>query len=291
MSEHISAIFQRNLPPKCRDSGMFIVSCIIGELTSQKAMLDLEASINVISYSLYKSLKLGTLHETSFVIQLANRSNAYPKEIVEDVLVKVGDLIFPADFYVLDMEHDKHVAPIFLGRPFMKTTKTKIDVDIGSLIMEFDGSLIFPKDHFCFAIDLVDTSSQDMFDIDGQEKLKEVLQDLKKQEQFPLLPSHLEPLSLTIPKENLLPSILHAPKVALKPLPEHLKYVFFGENETLPLIISSKLTREQENKLVDVLKQHKEAMGWSIADIKGISPTTCIDRIFSKNDAKPVRKP
>ena len=117
------------------------------------------------------------------------------------------------------------------------------------------------------------------------------MQDLKKQEQFPLLPSHLEPLSLTIPKENLLPSILHAPKVALKPLPEHLKYVFFGENETLPLIISSKLTREQENKLVEVLKQHKEAMGWSIADIKGISPTTCMHRILLENDAKPVRQP
>ena len=41
MSEHISAIFQRKLPPKCGDPGMFTVPCIIGELTSQKAMLDL----------------------------------------------------------------------------------------------------------------------------------------------------------------------------------------------------------------------------------------------------------
>ena len=322
MSEHISAIFQRKLPPKCGDPGMFIVPCIIGELTSPKAMLDLGASINVIPYSLYKSLKLGTLHETSVVIQLANRFNAYPKGIVEDVLVKVGDLIFPVDFYDLDMEHDKHAAPILLGRPFMKTAKTKIDVDIGSLTMEFDGSKVEfniydsmkipPEDHFCFAIDLVDTSSQDMFDIDGQDKLKvaiehdlnenneeyvlsaelqEVLQDLKKQEQLPLLPSHLEPLPLTTPKEILLPSVLQAPKVELKPLPEHLKYVFLGENETLPLIISSKLTREQENKLVEVLKQHKEAMGWSIADIKGISPTTCMHRILLENDAKPVRQP
>ncbi|XP_057545927.1 uncharacterized protein LOC130824921 [Amaranthus tricolor] len=126
MSEHISAIFQRKLPPKCGDPGMFTVPCIIGELTSQKAMLDLGASINVIPYSLYKSLKLGTLHETSVVIQLANCSDTL---IVEDVLVEVGNLIFPADFYVSDMEHDKYAAPILLGRPFMKTAKTKIDVD------------------------------------------------------------------------------------------------------------------------------------------------------------------
>ena len=57
-------------------------------------MLDLGTSINVIPYSLYKSLKLGTLHETSVVIQLADRSNAHPKGIVEDVLVKAGNLIF-----------------------------------------------------------------------------------------------------------------------------------------------------------------------------------------------------
>ena len=103
-------------------------------------MLDLGTSINVIPYSLYKSLKLGTLHETSVVIQLADRSNGYPKGIIEDVIVKVGDLIFPADFYVLDMEHDKHTTAILLGRPFMKAAKTKIDLDIRSLIMEFDGS-------------------------------------------------------------------------------------------------------------------------------------------------------
>ena len=86
-------------------------------------------------------MKLGTLHETSVVIQLADGSNAYPQGIVDDVLVKVRDLIFPADYYVLDMEHDKHATPILLRTPFMKTAKTKIDVDTGSLTMEFDGSI------------------------------------------------------------------------------------------------------------------------------------------------------
>ena len=66
-------------------------------------MLDLGALINIIPYSLYKSLKLSTLVETGIVIQLENCSNAYKKGIVEDILVKVDDLIFPADFYVLEM--------------------------------------------------------------------------------------------------------------------------------------------------------------------------------------------
>ena len=121
VSEHLSAIFQQKLPPKCGDPGMFTIPCVIGDITFPKAMLDLGASINIIQYSLCKSLKLGTLVEIGVVIQHADLSNTYPKGIVEDVLVKVGDLIFPVEFCVLEMEHDKHVATILLGRPFMKT--------------------------------------------------------------------------------------------------------------------------------------------------------------------------
>ena len=47
---------------------------------------------------------------------------------------------------------------------------------------------------------------------------------------------------------------LHAPKLELKTLPDHLKYVFLGENETLPVIIASNLSSLQEEKLIQVLK-------------------------------------
>ena len=50
-------------------------------------------------------------------------------------------------------------------------------------------------------------------------------------------------------------------KVELKILPNHLKYVFLEENETKPVMISSELTVEKENRLVEVLKRHREAIG------------------------------
>ncbi|TQD69666.1 hypothetical protein C1H46_044801 [Malus baccata] len=102
-------------------------------------MLDLGASINVMPYSIYASMNLGELKNDGVIIQLADRSNAYPKGVLEDVLVQVGNLIFPADFYVLDMEDSPHSTPlpILLGRPFMKTARTKIDVFKGTLTMEF----------------------------------------------------------------------------------------------------------------------------------------------------------
>ncbi|CAH9083129.1 unnamed protein product, partial [Cuscuta europaea] len=77
----------------------------------------------------------------------------------------------------------------------------------------------------------------------------------------------------------------------MKPLPTHLKYVFLGEKETLPVIISNNMTGEQEGKLIAVLKEHKLAIGWTIADINSISPSTCMHRILMEDEAKPVRQP
>ncbi|XP_050160382.1 uncharacterized protein LOC126633894 [Malus sylvestris] len=80
------------------------------------------------------------------------------------------------------------------------------------------------------------------------------------------------------------------PTLEFKPLPCHLKYVFLGEDQTLPVIISSSLTAQEEDKLIRVLKEHKSAIGWTLADIKGISPTTCMHRILLEEGAKPSRE-
>ncbi|CAN6547476.1 unnamed protein product [Malus baccata var. baccata] len=176
VGENVSAILQRKLPPKCKDPGSFTIPCVIGNTRFESAMLDLGASINVMPYSIYASMNLGELKNDGVIIQLADRSNVYPKGVLDDVLVQVNHLIFPADFYVLEMDESDHAPslPIFHGRPFMKTARTKIDVFNGTLTMEFDGEVInfnlsdsmkFPSEnHSCFAIDIIDSLAQDHFD-------------------------------------------------------------------------------------------------------------------------------
>ena len=173
VGENVSAVLQRKLPPKCKDLGSFTIPCVIGNTRFEHAMLDLGASINVMPYSIYASMNLGELKNDGVIIQLADRSNAYPKGVLEDVLVQVNHLIFPADFYVLEMEDSDRSPPlpILLGRPFMKTARTKIDVFKGTLTMEFDGEVIdfnifeamrYPSDdHSCFSIDIVDSLAQE----------------------------------------------------------------------------------------------------------------------------------
>jgi len=120
VGENVSAVFQRKLPPKCQDPGVLSVPCKIGNLCFDKAMLDLGASINVMHRSVYDKLNLGELKKTSVMRQLADRSSIYPDGVLEDVLVQVNELVFPADFYVMNMGDACHDIPILLGRPFLK---------------------------------------------------------------------------------------------------------------------------------------------------------------------------
>jgi len=68
-------------------------------------------------------------------------------------------------------------------------------------------------------------------------------------------------VDLVLSHKKLLPSILQAPELELKPLPDNLKYVFIGDNNTLPVIIATGLINTQEEKLVKLLCDHKTAIG------------------------------
>ncbi|CAN6552302.1 unnamed protein product [Malus baccata var. baccata] len=336
VGENVSAILQRKLPPKCKDPGSFTIPCVIGNTRFESAMLDLGASINVMPYPIYASMNLGALKNDGVIIQLADRSNAYPKGVLEDVLVQVNHLVFPADFYVLEMDESDHAPslPILLGRPFMKMAWTKIDVYSGTFSMEFDGEVVnfnlsdsikYPsEDHSCFSIDIIDSLAQGYLDDlndDALEKVitrgmelttkgadssvphgmhglghavapnEEIIEVVAALESSPKLDGkYTTRESIPISTNKLLPSIIQAPILELKLLPSHLKYIFLGENETLPAIISSSLTAQEEEKLLRVLKEFKSALGWTLADIKGISPTTCMHHIFLEEGAKPTRE-
>ena len=77
----------------------------------------------------------------------------------------------------------------------------------------------------------------------------------------------------------------------LKPLPMELKYVYLEEQEQCPVIISSLLSASQENSLLGILGKNKQAIGWKITDLKGISPLVYTHHIYLKEEAKPVRQP
>ncbi|GKE90986.1 hypothetical protein Tco_1572081, partial [Tanacetum coccineum] len=74
----------------------------------------------------------------------------------------------------------------------------------------------------------------------------------------------------------------------LKPLPDNLEYVFLEEPSILPVIISSQLSKEKKNRLISVLKKHKQAFAWKTTDIPGICTSFCKHKIQLLDDKKQV---
>ena len=72
----------------------------------------------------------------------------------------------------------------------------------------------------------------------------------------------------------------------MKKLPKHLKYAFLGAERAQPVIIVADLTKEKEQKLIKILKKYKEAIAWSVEDLKGISPAICMHKILLEDNAK-----
>ena len=65
-----------------------------------------------------------------------------------------------------------------------------------------------------------------------------------------------------------------------------MKYAFLEPERRKPVIISAVLTEYEEQKLLEILRKYKEAIAWSIEDLKGISPSICMHKILLNDNAK-----
>lgn len=77
----------------------------------------------------------------------------------------------------------------------------------------------------------------------------------------------------------------------LESLQKHLKYAYLGPSKTLSIIIASDLYPTQKKKLLAILKENREALGWTMANIKEISPSIIQHRIHLGEEAKPTKDP
>ena len=217
--------------------------------------------------------------------------------MIEDVLVKVDKFIFLTYFIVLDMEEDKEI-PIILGSPFLATGKAMIDVQKGELKLRVqDDEVTFnvfksmrhpTESDACFLVETVEAivSSQSgptnpleasLVQSDSENLSEEAAEYVNWMNSFePNGWKYYEPLGENT--QTPIPSSKQPPKVEQNPLPCHLRYAYLREACTLPVIISTSLTASEEDKLLRVLRYHKDAIGWSLANLKGSAPLcACIE--------------
>ncbi|GJX22203.1 reverse transcriptase domain-containing protein [Tanacetum coccineum] len=214
---------------------------------------------------------------------------------------------------VVDFEADPRV-PLILGRSFLKTGRTLIDVYEGEITLRVDNEAVTfnldqtmkyssTDDKSVNRIDIIDEiceeyapellgfpsddfssgnpTSTDHDDCDPEEDIY-VLEQLLNDDPFQLPLMDLKQSEVTEAKS----SIEEPPELELKDLPSHLEYAYLEERK-LPVIIAKGLKNDQKEALINVLKSHKRAIAWKITDIKGIDPRFCTHKILMEDDCKP----
>ncbi|GJR43762.1 putative nucleotidyltransferase, ribonuclease H [Tanacetum coccineum] len=171
LTEHVSAVLSSSLPPKFKDPRAPLILVVMGNIAINKALIDLDASINILHASLTDKCDLGTIHKIDTIISLADRSTKIPKGILEDVIVKVDNFYYPVDFFVMDTESPyKDVQPtIILGRPFLATIDAKINYQTGAMDITFGNKKLrlnvfiyvnSPTMNECYQVDVIDEEVQ-----------------------------------------------------------------------------------------------------------------------------------
>ncbi|XP_047252235.1 uncharacterized protein LOC124887097 [Capsicum annuum] len=142
VTHNYSAIMSSTVVAKKEDPRAFTIPCTIGMYKFGKALCDLGESINLMPFSMFQKLGLGSLNPTTMRLLMADRSIKKFIGVLYDVLVKVDRFIFPANFVILDCEID-HEVPKTLGRTFIATRRALVDVECGDIKFRVNNEEVF----------------------------------------------------------------------------------------------------------------------------------------------------
>ncbi|XP_070002114.1 uncharacterized protein [Nicotiana sylvestris] len=284
MTHQVSDIVH-SMAPKLEDPGTFTISCIIGSTNFAKALCDLGASIKLIPYSAFKTLGIGQPRHTPMRLQMADRTIKRPLGIINDVLFRVDKenaLVDVEDgeltFWVGD---EKVVFHVCKSMRHLNSNEVYLFMDLVTDVIIDDATT---------TMNVEDNLEAILLNLDNDEEKKgygECVNSLQGMGSYTY-----DPHKLSLDLENrktppTKPSIEEPPTLELKSLPLHLRYDFLCPYSILPVILSSCLTNIQVESTLEVLQRRKRAIGWTLADIWGISPTFCMHKIILDEGSKP----
>ncbi|XP_070043122.1 uncharacterized protein [Nicotiana tomentosiformis] len=193
----VSSIIATTTVQRKEDQRVFTIPCTIGLRDFARALCDNGTSINLMPLAIYKQGELGI-----------------PRPTIDDVLVKVGKFLLPADFVILDCAVDKEI-PIILGIPFLATGRTLMDAKQNEI----------------------------KFRVNNEEVTFQESKGMK-------LPHAYDSISV------------------------------------IDVVDMVEDISEVEHSL-DTLREHREAIGWTIVDIRGIFAGICEHKIQLEEERKP----
>jgi hypothetical protein len=271
-----------------------------------KALCDIRTQVSVLSSKVYDKVQEHNLDlaPTSTKLIMGDGRTIRPLGIACNMNLNISGKCIPTDFFVIDAYHSKHDHKI-LSRPFLKLVDAVLDAKKGKVTMNLNGKKYtynflhiskypspFPPedeeveevDSLCFVETLRDPlqrAMENQANDQQDEELEEATKGLEPQDES-VEEEKFEDIGEIKPEEP------QVPEVDLKPLPKGLKYEFLGPDKTYPVIVSDELSPEENEKLLNLLRKHRKVIGYSINDLKGLSPAFCTHHIPMEDQCKPV---
>ena len=211
------------------------------------------------------------------------------------------------------MEEDSQV-PLLLGRPFLATGAALIDMQKGILTLRVgeetgDFNLIrslrnldIERDDVKSVEDVIVNNSDFYYDCNDHLSINEKEMNFQYPEGFDLDFLHINLHStekvMSLEQNGIKQRDKNEEKefhqetseegLVLKEFPSHLKYAYLELPRNKLVIISARLSDAEEQRLLEILRKHKESIAWSIEDLKGISPSICMHKILLEESARPT---
>jgi hypothetical protein len=281
------------------------LSCEINGVQCE-ALCDIGAQVSVLSSKIYDKVQDHNLDlaPTSTKLIMGDGRTIGPLGIACNMNVNIFGKCIPTDFFVIDAYHSNH-DHIIRGRPFLKLVDAVLDARKGKVTMKLNGKMYTynflrvskhpspfpPEDEEVEEVDslcIVETLG------DPLQRAMENQANDQRDEELEEATKGLEPQDGSVEEEKFedIGEIKleepQVPKVDLKPLPKGLQYEFLGPDKTYLVLVSNELSPEENEKLLNLLKKHRKVIGYSINDLKGLSPAFCTHRIPMEDQCKPI---
>jgi hypothetical protein len=198
-------------------------------------------------------------------------------------IFSVYDMSIHLSFHICDIKE----FGLLIGYPLEKILKEghtgKLDVCLGKTIkvpLHFSHSILTKTEPSPEPdpMEEVNEASLEHIIESNQEDVTEFFINLEEEN-----PTESEPLDETEEPSR--------PPIELKPLPPGLRDAFLHNDSESPVIINDQLTQEGTHRLITILEQHRSTFGYSLQDLRGISPALCTHRIPANPDVLPFKEP
>jgi len=296
----------KETPVKCEDPRNPIVIVHINVHSFPHALVDLGATINILTTTTCEMLGITTLEPTTTLLELDDCSVIRPEGTLPDVMVSVDTWEYLIEFFIINPGNRLDGHPLTLGRPWLETADAYINCRTGNMTItrgnDVKNLALYPPTQLSLTI--VKTRKQPVTylteNIRSPLTVEDALEFQNRIEDDVINTFINHPAIVSILKCHMINAVLdnEIEEDSLRDINDQpIRTTTINNRKPIEidpgniLNINSNMSDGQQQKLIQVLGKYKRAFTWDYPNMKGIDPQLCMHHIYTEKDAKTIRQP